>query len=168
MINKVILVGNVGADPEVRTLESGVKTARVRLATSERFFNRETQQATEHTEWHTLTVWRNLADVVDKYVRKGSQIYVEGRLRTREWTDQAGNKRYSTEIMVDEMKLLGKREGGVAPQAGAPAPSYGAAQTYTPAPQPAMAPQNLAEPQASPYQAAIQPAMEDTLDDLPF
>ena len=113
-------------------------------------------------------MWRNLADDVDKYVRKGSQIYVEGRLRTREWTDQAGNKRYSTEIMVDEMKLLGKREGGVAPQAGAPAPSYGAAQTYTPAPQPAMAPQNLAEPQASPYQAAIQPAMEDTLDDLPF
>ena len=168
MINKVILVGNVGADPEVRTLESGVKTARVRLATSERFFNRETQQATDHTEWHTLTVWRNLADVVDKYVRKGSQIYVEGRLRTREWTDQAGNKRYSTEVMLDEMKLLGKREVGVAPQAGAPAPSYGAAQTYTPAPQPAMAPQNLAEPQASPYQAAIQPAMEDTLDDLPF
>ena len=125
MINKVILVGNVGADPEVRTLESGVKTARVRLATSERYFNRETQQATEHTEWHTLTVWRNLADVVDKYVRKGSQIYVEGRLRTREWTDQAGNKRYSTEIMVDEMKLLGKREGGVAPSTGAPQ-SYGA------------------------------------------
>ena len=166
MINKVILVGNVGADPEVRTLESGVKTARVRLATSERFYNRDTQQTTEHTEWHTITLWRNLADVVDKYVRKGSQIYIEGRLRTREWTDQSGNKRYSTEIMADEMKLLGKREGGAAPQGSAPA--YGAAQTYTPAPQPAMAPQNLAEPQASPYQAAIQPAMEDTLDDLPF
>ena len=161
MINKVILVGNVGADPEVRTLESGVKTARVRLATSERFYNRDTQQTTEHTEWHTITLWRNLADVVDKYVRKGSQIYSEGRLRTREWTDQSGNKRYSTEIMADEMKLLGKREGGAAPQGSAPA--YGAAQTYTPTPQPAMAPQHLAEPQA-----AIQPAMEDSLDDLPF
>lgn len=168
MINKVILVGNVGADPEVRTLESGVKTARVRLATSERYYNRETQQATEHTEWHTITLWRNLADVVDRYVRKGSQIYIEGRLRTREWTDLAGNKRYTTEIQADEMKLLGKREGGAAPQAGAPAPSYGAAQTYTPAPQPAVAQQHLAEPQAVPFQAPIQPAMEDTLDDLPF
>lgn len=168
MINKVILVGNVGADPEVRTLESGVKTARVRLATSERFYNRETKEATEHTEWHTITVWRNLADVVDRFVRKGSQIYIEGRLRTREWTDQSGNKRYNTEILADDLKLLGKREGGLATQAGAPAQSFGAAQTYTPTPQPAMAPQNLAEPQAAPYQAAIQPAMEDTLDDLPF
>ena len=160
MINKVILVGNVGADPEVRTLESGVKTARVRLATSERYFNRETQQATEHTEWHTITLWRNLADVVDRFVRKGSQIYIEGRLRTREWTDQAGNKRYSTEIQADDMKLLGKREGGAAPTEGAPQ-SYGAAQTYTPQP-------TAAEPKAAPYQPAIQPAMEDSLDDLPF
>lgn len=166
MINKVILVGNVGADPEVRTLESGVKTARVRLATSERYFNRETQQATEHTEWHTITLWRNLADVVDRFVRKGSQIYIEGRLRTREWTDQSGNKRYSTEIQADDMKLLGKREGGVAPSTGAPQ-SYGAGQTYTPTPQPVATP-HLAEPQAVPYQPAIQPAMEDSLDDLPF
>lgn len=155
MINKVILVGNVGMDPEVRTLESGVKTARVRLATSERYYNRETKESTEHTEWHTITLWRNLADVVDRFVRKGSQIYVEGRLRTREWTDQSGNKRYSTEIMADDMKLLGRREGVVAPQSAAPA--YGAAQTYTPAPQP-----------AAPQQPAIQPAMEDSLDDLPF
>ncbi len=164
MINKVILVGNVGADPEVRTLESGVKTARVRLATSERYYNRETQQATEHTEWHTITLWRNLADVVDRFVHKGSQIYIEGRLRTREWTDQAGNKRYTTEIQADDMKLLGKREGGAAAPAApqgyglaSPTQSYGAAQTYTPAPQAAM-----------PQQPAIQPAMEDSLDDLPF
>jgi single-strand DNA-binding protein len=158
MINKVILVGNVGMDPEVRTLESGVKTARVRLATSERYFNRETQQATEHTEWHTITLWRNLADVVDRFVKKGSQIYVEGRLRTREWTDQTGNKRYSTEIQADDMKLLGRREGG-APQSEGGAPqSYGAAQTYTPVSQPAAAP-------AGP---AIAPTMEDTIDDLPF
>jgi single-strand DNA-binding protein len=158
MINKLILVGNVGMDPEVRTLESGVKTARVRLATSERYFNRETQQATEHTEWHTITLWRNLADVVDRFVKKGSQIYVEGRLRTREWTDQTGNKRYSTEIQADDMKLLGRREGG-APQSEGGAPqSYGAAQTYTPVSQPAAAP-------AAP---AIAPTMEDTIDDLPF
>ena len=114
MINKVILVGNVGADPEVRTLESGVKTARVRLATSERYYNRETQQTTEHTEWHTITLWRGLADVVDRYVRKGSQLYIEGRLRTREWTDKDNIKRYTTEILADEMKLLGAR-GGVFP-----------------------------------------------------
>ncbi len=164
MINKVILVGNVGVDPEVRTLESGVKTARVRLATSERYFNRETKEATEHTEWHTITLWRNLADVVDRFVHKGSQIYVEGRLRTREWTDQSGNKRYTTEIMADELKLLGRREGGTqgneggSQSYGAPQ-SYGAAQSYTPQPQPAVAPQP---------QPAIQPAMEDTLDDLPF
>ncbi len=159
MINKVILVGNVGMDPEVRTLESGVKTARIRLATSERFYNRETKESTEHTEWHTITLWRNLADVVDRFVKKGSQIYVEGRLRTREWTDQAGNKRYTTEIMADEMKLLGRREGGAMQGEPSAPQSYGAAQTYTPAPQPAAAP--VAAP-------AIQPAMEDTLDDLPF
>ena len=159
MINKVILVGNVGAEPEVRTLESGVKTARVRLATSERFFNRETKEATEHTEWHTITLWRNLADVVDRFVHKGSQIYVEGRLRTREWTDQTGNKRYTTEIMADDMKLLGRREGGSAPTEGG-VQSNGAGQTYTPAPQ-----QPVAAPSVAP---AIQPAMEDTLDDLPF
>lgn len=158
MINKVILVGNVGADPEVRTLESGVKTARIRLATSERFYNRETKESTEHTEWHTITVWRNLADTVDRFVRKGSQIYIEGRLRTREWTDQSGNKRYTTEIMADEMKLLGRREGGAAQGEGGAPQSYGAAQTYTPTPQPA----------AAPTQPAIQPAMEDSIDDLPF
>lgn len=158
MINKVILVGNVGADPEVRTLESGVKTARIRLATSERYYNRETKEATDHTEWHTITVWRNLADVVDRFVRKGSQIYIEGRLRTREWTDQSGNKRYSTEIQADELKLLGKREGSPVQQGEGAPQNYGAAQTYTPAPQQTVQP-------AAP---AIQPAMEDTLDDLPF
>ncbi len=79
MINKVILVGNVGIDPEVRTLESGVKVARVRLATTERIFNRQTNESTEHTEWHTVILWRGLADVVDRFVRKGSQLYIEGQ-----------------------------------------------------------------------------------------
>ena len=93
MVNKVILVGNVGIDPEVRTTESGVKVARIRLATTERLFDRQANEAKEHTEWHTVTLWRGLADVVDKYVRKGTQIYVEGRLRTREWMDKDNNKR---------------------------------------------------------------------------
>ena len=115
MINKVILVGNVGLDPEVRTLETGVKVARVRLATTERIFNRQTNETTEHTEWHTITLWRGLAEVVDKYVRKGSQIYVEGSLRSREW-ERDGVKHYATEIVADDMKLLGRRSDN--PQQG--------------------------------------------------
>ena len=80
MINKVILIGNVGADPEVRSLEGGVKVARIRIATTERIYNRQTQEAREHTEWHSVTLWRNLADVADRFIRKGSQVYVEGRI----------------------------------------------------------------------------------------
>ena len=159
MINKVILVGNVGLDPEVRALESGVKVARVRLATTERYTDRQTNETKELTEWHTVTLWRGLADVVDKYVHKGSQLYVEGSLRTREWTDKDNQKRYTTEIVATEMKLLGRRaEGGpsqvvndysaqlVQPVA---APAY---QQPAPAPQPAPQP--------------VVPA--DSADDLPF
>lgn len=159
MINKVILVGNVGADPEVRTLESGVKTARVRLATTERIFNRQTQESTEHTEWHTITLWRGLAEVVDKYVRKGSQIYVEGSLRTREWQDQQGNRRFSTEIQAADLKLLGRKGEGqqTAPQGG-----------YQSQPQATYAPQAAYTPQPAP-QPAPAPAMPaDDADDLPF
>lgn len=109
MINKVILVGNVGTDPEVRSLEGGSKVARLRLATTERTFNRDTRESKEFTEWHTVVLWRGLADVVDRYVRKGSQLYIEGSLRTREWTDRDNQKRFSTEIVANEMKLLGRR-----------------------------------------------------------
>ena len=93
MINKVILVGNVGGDPEVRTTESGVKVARIRLATSERYTDKQSGERKELTEWHTITLWRGLADIVDRYVHKGSQLYIEGRLRTREWTDTNNIKR---------------------------------------------------------------------------
>ena len=113
MVNKVILVGNVGIDPEVRTTESGVKVARVRLATTERIYDRQNNETKELTEWHTITLWRGLADVVDRYVRKGSQLYIEGRLRTREWVDKDNIKRYTTEIMADEMKLLGRRSDNI-------------------------------------------------------
>ncbi len=135
MVNKVILVGNVGIDPEVRTTESGVKVARIRLATTERLFDRQANETKEHTEWHTITLWRGLADVVDRYVRKGTQIYVEGRLRTREWRDKDNNKRYTTEILADTMNLLGRRSdnpasAGDGAYGSAPAaqPGYGAAQ----------------------------------------
>lgn len=130
MINKVILVGNVGVDPEVRALEGGVKMARLRLATTERIYNRQTQETKEHTEWHTVIVWRNLADVADKYIRKGSQLYIEGSLRTREWTDKDGNKRYSTEIVANDLKMLGRRAEGGAPtgaEYSTPAAGYGGA-----------------------------------------
>ena len=112
MINKVILIGNVGADPEVRSLEGGVKVARIRIATTERIYNRQTQEAREHTEWHSVTLWRNLADVADRFIRKGSQVYVEGRIRSRDWTDEAGNKRFAIEIMADDLKLLGRKQEG--------------------------------------------------------
>ena len=157
MVNKVTLIGNVGVDPEVRTTESGVKVARVRLATTERMFNRQTNEATEHTEWHTITLWRSLADVVDRFVRKGSQIYIEGRLRTREWTDKDNIKRYTTEIMADDMKLLGRRpEGQPAQQGGYAQPQQGApAQPY-------------AQPAAQPMPSQSIPTAQDDPDDLPF
>lgn len=155
MVNKVILVGNVGLDPEVRTTESGVKVARVRLATTERFYDRQTNETKELTEWHTITLWRGLADVVDKYVRKGSQLYIEGRLRTREWTDKENIKRYATEIMADEMKLLGRRSDAPV-QGGTPAIGQSAPQSSV-----------YSQPVAQPAPSAI-PAMNDDPDDLPF
>ena len=112
MINKVILVGNVGQDPEVRytgDASNGAKVATIRLATSERYRDRN-GNLQEHTEWHSVVVWRNTADVVEKYVRKGSQLYIEGKLRTRSWEDQTGNKRYVTEIMADTLQLLGRKQ----------------------------------------------------------
>lgn len=112
MINKVILIGNVGADPEIRTLESGVKLARISLATSERIYNPSTQETREHTEWHNVTLWRGLADVADRFIRTGSQIYIEGRLRSRSWEDQEGVKRYGIDIVADDLKLLGRRPEG--------------------------------------------------------
>lgn len=155
MVNKVILVGNVGLDPEVRTTESGVKVARVRLATTERFYDRQTNETKELTEWHTITLWRGLADVVDKYVRKGSQLYIEGRLRTREWTDKENIKRYATEIMADEMKLLGRRSDAPV-QGGTPAMGQSTPQSSV-----------YSQPVAQPAPSAI-PAMNDDPDDLPF
>lgn len=185
MVNKVILIGNVGLDPEVRSLENGAKVARIRLATTERIFDRQANETKEHTEWHSITMWRGLADVVDRYVRKGSQIYVEGRLRTREWTDKDGNKRYTTEILADTMNLLGRRgdsnaasdsgygqpqsagqsgtasvQGGAYGAQGNASAQGGAAQPNYPAPQSAA--QQPAQAPAAPSVPAEDP------DDLPF
>ena len=124
-------------DPEIRVLDGGVKVARIRLATTERIYNSATQERRDHTEWHTLTLWRGLADIADKYVKKGSQIYVEGKIRSREWEDEATHtKRYATEILVDDLKMLGRREGssegGVQPyQQHAPRPAINSPQPST-------------------------------------
>ena len=163
MINKVILVGNVGMDPEVRALESGVKVARVRLATTERYTDRQTNETKEQTEWHTVTLWRNLADVADKYVRKGSQIYIEGSLRTREWTDRDNQKRYTTEVVATDMKLLGRRSD--APQQAAAPQEYAQPAAAPQVAQPAYS-QPMAAPTPAPAPAPVPPA--DSADDLPF
>ena len=109
-VNKVILVGRLGADPEVRSLESGTKVASMRLATSERYKDKNGNQQ-EITEWHNVVLWRGLADVTEKYLKKGDQVYVEGKLKTRKWTDKDGHDRYSTDIVADEMTTLGGGSG---------------------------------------------------------
>lgn len=132
MINKVILVGNVGADPEVRALDGGAKVARIRLATTERIYNKEKNETKELTEWHSITLWRGLAEVVDKYIRKGAQIYIEGKLRTREY-EKNGVKCYATEIVAEELKMLGRKEG-VSQSAPQVAPAPQPTQVVTPPP----------------------------------
>ena len=111
-VNKVILVGNLGKDPEVRHLESGASVASFSLATTESYKDRTTGERKEITEWHNITLWRGLADVAEKYLKKGSQIYVEGKLRTRSWEDKEGNTRYTTEVIGDSMTMLGSPGGG--------------------------------------------------------
>lgn len=106
-LNKVMLIGNVGKDPEVRYFEGNAKVATVRLATTERYRDKDGNPK-EYTEWHNVVAWRINADIVEKYVRKGSQLFIEGKLRSRSWNDRSGNTRYSTEIYADSLQLLGK------------------------------------------------------------
>lgn len=112
-VNKVILIGNLGIDPEVRRLESGVPVARVALATSETFTDKNSGEKREITEWHNVTMWRGLAEVAEKYLHKGDKIYVEGKLKTRSWEDEKGEKRYATDIVADNMTMLGSSKGPV-------------------------------------------------------
>lgn len=107
-INKAILIGHVGNDPEVRHLEGGTPVANFNLATSETYTNKSGEKVTQ-TEWHHIVIWRGLAEVVEKYVKKGAQLYIEGRIRSRSWDDKDGNKRYITEIVADTMQILGKK-----------------------------------------------------------
>ncbi|PIF27949.1 single-strand binding protein [Acidovorax sp. 56] len=110
-INKVIIVGNLGRDPEMRTFPSGDQVANVTIATTDKWKDKQTGEMKEATEWHRVVFNGRLAEIVGQYLRKGSQVYVEGSLRTRKWTDQAGVEKYSTEIRADQMQMLGGRQG---------------------------------------------------------
>lgn len=118
-VNKAILVGNVGNDPEVRYLEGGTAVARFSLATSETYKNRQGEKVTQ-TEWHNIVAWRGLAELAEKYITKGRQLFVEGRITNRSWDDKDGNKRYTTEIVATAIQMLGRKgddENGAAPPA---------------------------------------------------
>ncbi len=147
-VNKVILVGNVGSDPEIKYLDSGTPTAKFSLATSETYNNRNGEKVTQ-TEWHNIILWRGLAEVAEKYVKKGMQLYIEGRLRNRSYDDKNGVKRYVTEIQADVMQMLGKRG------------------EYSPADAPSQS-QNMAASSPTSMPVNDMPPEPDGADDLPF
>jgi len=148
-VNKVIIVGNLGADPETRFLPSGEAVANIRVATTDRWKDKTSGEMKEATEWHRISFFGRLAEIAGEYLKKGSQVYVEGSLRTRKWQDKDGQDRYSTEIRGEVMQMLGKREGS------------GGVETREPA-----APRGEAKPAA----AAKKPAgkFDDMEDDIPF
>jgi len=166
-----MLIGNVGRDPEVRYLDGqsgNAKVATFTLATTERYRDRN-GETRENTEWHNIVAWRNTADVVERFVRKGTQLYIEGRIRTRSWDDQTGNKRYTTEIIADTLQLLGKKtdnpgaqQGGYQ-QPGYAAPAQPASPSYSQPAQPAYNPAPQ-QPSSRPQVVIDEPAD----DDLPF
>jgi single-strand DNA-binding protein len=118
-VNKVILVGNLGADPETRSMPSGMTVTNIRIATSESWKDKASGAQQERTEWHNIALFGRLGEIAAEYLRKGSQVYVEGKLRTRKWQDKQGNDRFTTEIIADNMQMLGGRAGGAAMGAAA-------------------------------------------------
>lgn len=174
-VNKVILVGNLGQDPEVRYMPNGGAVANITLATSETWRDKQTGEQKEKTEWHRVVLFGKLAEVAGEYLRKGSQVYIEGALQTRKWTDQAGVEKYTTEIVVNvggTMQMLGGRQGGGAPMGGGQAqgqqggwgqPQQPQGNQFSGGSQPATRPQNApaAQPQSN------EPPM-DFDDDIPF
>ncbi len=117
-VNKVILIGNLGADPETRAMPSGSSVANLRIATTESWRDKQSGEQQERTEWHRVALFGRLAEVAGEYLRKGSQVYIEGSLRTRKWQDKQGNERYSTEIVANDMQMLGGRGGATGGVAG--------------------------------------------------
>lgn len=159
-INKVILIGNLGRDPESRYAPSGDAICNLTLATTETWKDKTTGERREATEWHRVVFFGRLAEIAQQYLRKGSQIYVEGRLQTRKWQDQNGNDRYTTEVRGDEMKMLGRREGGDVPmrQGEGEAPQR-------PQAAPAPRPQQTRPAQEAPAYGKLNDEFDD---DIPF
>jgi single-strand DNA-binding protein len=153
-INKVILIGHLGADPETRAMPSGMTVANLRLATTESWKDKQSGEQQERTEWHNVALFGRLGEIAAEYLRKGSQVYIEGRLRTRKWQDKEGRDRYTTEIVGNEMQMLGGRGGAAGGSAGAAGGGYGGD-----------APAEAAKEAASGGPAAVR---EDFDDDIPF
>jgi single-strand DNA-binding protein len=167
-VNKVILVGNLGRDPEMRAFPNGDQVANVTLATTDKWKDKQSGEPREHTEWHRLVFNGRLAEIAGQYLRKGSQIYVEGSIRTRKWQDQqTGQDRYSTEIRVDQMQMLGSRQGMGGPSSdggdGYDAPASAPTSRAAPAPR-AAAP----APSSAPAAAKPSSGFDDMDDDIPF
>ena len=158
-VNKVILIGNLGKDPEVRHLESGVGVANFSIATSENYKDRKTGEKVSQTEWHNVVLWRGLADVAEKYLKKGDKVYIEGKLRTRTWQDQQGNNRYTTEIVADNLTMLGKSSDRSATTVDSNTANNSATAIEENTPKPALAEEKLSEDFSSP---------DEGNDDLPF
>jgi len=181
-VNKVIIVGNLGRDPEMRTFPSGDQVANVAIATTDKWKDKQTGEMKEATEWHRVVFNGRLAEIAGQYLRKGSQVYVEGSLRTRKWTDQSGVEKYSTEIRADQMQMLGSRQGmggggqGGGQQGGGYDDGYGGDQGgYDQAPRRAApAPRPMAAPAQRPAPAPVAQApraasgFDDMDDDIPF
>ena len=164
-VNKVILVGNLGRDPEIRYLPSGEPVANVTLATSSRYKSK-TGEMVEETEWHRVTFFGKLAEIVGQYLKKGRSIYVEGRIKTRKYTDKDGIEKYATDIIANEMQMLGSREGMGEP-AGDDGGYDSAPRRTAPAARPAPAPAPAQRPAATPATKASS-GFDDMDDDIPF
>lgn len=165
-VNKVILVGNLGRDPEVRYLPSGDPVANVTIATSSKFKGKDGNMV-EETEWHRVTFFGKLAEIVGQYLKKGRSIYVEGRIKTRKYTDKDGVEKYATDIIANEMQMLGSREGQGEPSGASDDEAYGGGAYSRPAPAsrpPAQAPVQ----RPAPAQARAPSGFDDMDDDIPF
>ncbi len=164
MLNKVTLIGNLGADPEVRYMPSGGAVTTIRLATTRRWKDKQSGEKKESTEWHRVVFFNRLAEVAGEYLKKGSQVYVEGHLRTQKWQAQDGQDRYTTEILADEMHMLGSRSGGTGSFGGdQPAAGYSA-----PSSKPAYPSQAPGQQNNSGSMPPSPPAYDDFDDDIPF
>ncbi len=161
-VNKVILLGNLGADPETRYMPNGDAVATVRLATTETWKDRNSGEKREATEWHRVVFFRKLAEIVGQYLKKGSSVYIEGRIRTRKWQDKDGQERYTTEIEATEMQMLGGR-GSQGGQGGGSGASYGGGDDFGGGD---FSPRSSAPAASAPKKKA--PSFDDMDDDIPF